>query len=127
MPDQQQSFTVSRAKEAQFSHEGLRTFFEYRDLGIAAATGGRFQAHVIRAREAVKSRDGRHHHELDFQMVYILRGWIAFDYEGQGEVRLEAGDSVLQPATIRHELIGCSEDLELLEITSPADFATVSD
>ncbi len=127
MSDTSQSFTVSRAEDAEFSHEGLRAFFEYRDLGIGSATDGKFHAHVIRARQAVTEPDGRHHHELDFQMVYVLRGWIAFHYEGQGDVRLEPGDTVLQPAGIRHELLGCSDDLELLEITSPADFATISD
>jgi mannose-6-phosphate isomerase-like protein (cupin superfamily) len=34
------------------------------------------------------------------------------------------GDCVLQPPNIRHREIEHSEDLELIEIVSPADFAT---
>ncbi len=43
-------FSASHAKDAKFKSEGLRSCFEYRDLGIAEATGGRAMAHVIRAR-----------------------------------------------------------------------------
>jgi quercetin dioxygenase-like cupin family protein len=65
-----------------------------------------------------------HWHTLDFQLVYILKGWIAFDYAGVGETRLEAGDCVHQPPGIHHAVLGHLDDLELLEVTSPADFAT---
>ena len=41
-------FTVSHADESDYTHDGLRAFFEYRDLGIKEATAGQFSAHVIR-------------------------------------------------------------------------------
>lgn len=120
-----QTFRISRAKDARFVQDGLRPFFSYRDLGISEATQGRYHAHVIRAEQLGEKGTGRHLHRLDFQMVYILRGWVTFEYEGQGDVRLEAGDCVLQPPEIRHELTSFSADLEMLEITSPAEFETV--
>ena len=43
-----QGFAVTHAKDAHFER-GLRSFFEYRDLGIKEATQGRVVAHVIRA------------------------------------------------------------------------------
>ena len=43
-----EGFTVSHARDAQFAR-GLRSFFEYRDLGIENATSGQVVAHVIRA------------------------------------------------------------------------------
>lgn len=43
-------FSVSHARDAAFTHDGLRPFFEYRDLGIREATQGKVVAHVIRAR-----------------------------------------------------------------------------
>ena len=104
---------------------GLRGFFEYRDLGIGGATGGKLNAHVIRAREHHDAKPEWHHHDLDFQMVYVLKGWVRFEYEGTGEVLLEAGSSVYQPPRIRHREIAHSPDLEMLEITSPAEFPTV--
>jgi quercetin dioxygenase-like cupin family protein len=59
-----------------------------------------------------------------FQFVYVLKGWIEFEYEGQGVVRLEAGSSVYQPPQIRHRELGHSADVELLEIVMPGDFGT---
>jgi quercetin dioxygenase-like cupin family protein len=119
-----QRFVVSRANDEDFSEGGLRSFFSYRDLGIRDATSGDFGAHVIRAKHAVDEPQGAHRHDLGFQMVYVLRGEVTFWYDGQGEVMLRAGDSVLQPPGILHEIRGCSGDMELLEITMPADFAT---
>ena len=120
-------FSVSRAKDAHFATDGLRDFFEYRDLGIPQASDGKFNAHVIRARQGTgEAHTDRHLHDLDFQMVYVLRGWVRFEYEGVGEVLLEAGDCVHQPPGITHTERGHSEDLEMLEITAPAVFATRS-
>jgi mannose-6-phosphate isomerase-like protein (cupin superfamily) len=116
-------FTVSHARDAQFE-AGLRSFFEYRDLGITAATKGRVGAHVIRSRPGAPFNGTPHRHSLAFQLVYVLKGWIEFEYEGQGIVRLEPGSCVHQPPGIRHREVGHSEDLELLEIVMPADFAT---
>ena len=118
-------FSVSHLKDAVFKSAGLRAFFEYRDLGIEAATGGRAGAHVIRAKPgAGHGGTGWHRHALDMQLVYILKGWVRFDYEGVGEVLLEAGAFVHQPPGIRHVEIDHSDDVEILEITLPADFGT---
>ncbi|GCL62229.1 cupin domain-containing protein [Pseudaquabacterium pictum] len=116
-------FAVSHARDARFTR-GLRAFFEYRDLGIHAATDGRVVAHVIRAADGADFASQPHLHRTSFQLVYVLQGWIAFEYEGQGAVRLEAGSCVHQPPGIRHRELGHSDDLELLEIVMPGDFAT---
>ncbi len=121
-----QAFTVSHADGGQFEGRGLRAFFEYRRLGIAEATGGRYGAHVIRAVPGQHSGAEWHTHDLDFQMVYVTRGWVAFEYEGQGEHILREGSCVLQPPGIRHREVRHSDDLELIEITSPAEFTTRS-
>jgi quercetin dioxygenase-like cupin family protein len=65
-----------------------------------------------------------HLHRTEFQLVYVLKGWIEFEYEGQGRVRLEAGSCVHQPPGIRHRELGHSDDVELLEVVLPADFVT---
>lgn len=123
---EQQKFSVSYAKDAVFK-TGLREFLEYRDLGIADATHGQFRAHVVRVKPHRKGEDldlhttGLHQHLCDFQMFFVLKGWIQFVYEGQpGEHLFRAGDCVLQPAAIVHNELSCSDDLELLEIYSPA-------
>jgi quercetin dioxygenase-like cupin family protein len=119
-----QSFTISHADGGKFEERGLRAFFEYRDLGIAGATQGKFGAHVIRAVLGRLSEAAWHTHDLDFQMVYVTRGWVIFEYEGNGEVILRAGSCVLQPPGIRHREVTHSDDLELIEIISPAEFET---
>ena len=118
-----QGFVASHAAGATFQR-GLRSFFEYRDLGIKAATEGRVEAHVIRAAAGKEFSSQPHLHKATFQLVYILKGWIEFEYEGQGVVRLEAGSCVHQPPEIRHRELGHSEDIEMLEIVLPGTFAT---
>ena len=116
-------FTVTHARDAAFAR-GLRSFFEYRDLGIKRVTAGQIDAHVIRAAAGTDFSSQPHLHRTAFQLVYVLKGWIEFEYEGQGTVRLEAGSCVYQPPEIRHREVGHSEDVEMLEIVMPADFKT---
>ena len=117
-------FIVSHERDAQFE-SGLRSFFEYRDLGIKGATDGRVAAHVIRALPGAPFNGVPHRHGVTFQLVYVLKGWIEFEYEGQGAIRLEPGSCVHQPPGIRHRELGHSDDVELLEIVMPAEYSTV--
>lgn len=119
-----QAFVISHADDGKFVGEGLRAFFEYRKLGIGAATGGKFDAHVIRAVPGMESPGEWHSHDLDFQMVYVTQGWVVFEYEGEGEHLLRAGSCVLQPPGIKHREVRHSDDMELIEIVSPAEFET---
>ena len=50
-----------------------------------------------------------------------------FEYEGQGEQILRAGSCVLQPPGIIHREVRHSDDMELIEIISPADFGTAEE
>jgi quercetin dioxygenase-like cupin family protein len=118
-----QGFVVSHVRDATFER-GLRSFYEYRDLGIKGATEGRVDAHVIRSAGGKEFSSQPHLHKTSFQLVYILKGWIEFEYEGQGVVRLEAGSCVHQPPSIRHRELGHSDDMEMLEIVLPAGFTT---
>ena len=118
-----QGFTASHIKDAEFKR-GLRSFYEYRDLGIKTATQGRVAAHVIRAAAGSEFSSQPHRHATTFQLVYILKGWIEFEYEGQGVVRLEAGSCVHQPPHIKHRELGHSDDIEMLEVVLPAGFET---
>jgi hypothetical protein len=66
----------SSSKEQLMSTEDerLRQYFAYGDLGMVGPTGGRVCAHVIRSVNGCKPSD-THYHTLDFQMVYVLKGW----------------------------------------------------
>ncbi len=119
-------FSVNHRAGAKFEKRGLRNYFEYRDLGIRRATRGKLVAHVIRAR-AGKSPHGEWHlHDCDAQFVYVLKGWVRFEYDGVGELLMKAGTCFYQPPRIRHREIAHSKNLELLEVVAPADFRTYS-
>lgn len=116
-------FTVSHAKDAHFE-QGLREYFEYRNLGMDKATDGKVVVNIIRAIKGCEATGQPHIHRTEFQMFYVLRGWVEFEYEGHGLVRCEPGTAVYQPPSIRHREMRHSEDLELLEVVMPADFKT---
>lgn len=116
-------FRVSHATESDFD-AGLRGYFEYRDLGIHKATRGKVVSHVIRARTG-EAPDGEWHwHDCDVQFVYVLKGWAKFEYEGVGEVLMQAGTCFYQPPGIRHRETGHSDDLEMIEVVAPGNFKT---
>jgi uncharacterized protein YjlB len=105
---------------------GLREIFEYRDLGIKDGTKGDYVAHIIRhnGKKVADQVQQWHVHDCTFQFVQVLNGWATFEYEGQGQRTIRKGDCILQTPGIRHREIACSEDFEVLEIVSPADFKT---
>ena len=130
MSEKKQTFWAASAKDAVFA-KGLRGCFEYRDLGVGKATHGKFHAAVSRVQAGAKGDQeirttGMHRHLCDFQMFYVLKGWVSMYYEGEGEMVFHEGDSVLQPAGIAHNEIQCSADFECIEIYSPAEHATVA-
>lgn len=121
-----QRVAVSHYNNADFE-SGLRTYAQYRDLGIVDATHGMVRAHVLRFVEPcdpdVVSK--LHFHDTQFQMVYVLKGWVKTELEGEGEVTMRQGSAWTQPPMIKHKINDYSEDAELLEIILPADFETV--
>jgi cupin domain len=122
-----QRFAFSHHREEDFD-QGLRPYSAYRDLGIAPATGGMVQAHVIRMTKPFTAEEVAipHYHDVDFQMVYVLKGWFRSEFEGQGAHTFHTGSCWIQPPRIKHTVLGYSDDCELLEIVLPADFETVT-
>ena len=121
-----QSFVASHLKDAAFK-TGLRSYAAYRDLNVEKATGGAVQAHVIRllGKCDPKVVSIPHYHGVQFQMLYMLKGWMIGEYEGAGRVKMTAGSCWIQPPGIRHQVIDYSDGCEMVEIILPAQFATV--
>ena len=120
-----QTFVASHFHPEAFEG-GLRSYAKYRDLGIAAATNGLARAHVIKMIPPCDPAEvsKRHYHDVEFQMVYVLKGWIKGEYKGE-VVTMREGSAWLQPPKIEHAVLDYSDDCELLEIILPADFETV--
>jgi hypothetical protein len=125
-PPRRQTFVASHHSPDAFEI-GLRRYAQYRDLGIAAATNGLARAHVIKMVPPCDPAEvsKRHYHDVEFQMVYVLKGWIKGEYDGAGIVTMREGSCWLQPPKIKHAVLDYSDDCELLEIILPADFDTV--
>jgi mannose-6-phosphate isomerase-like protein (cupin superfamily) len=127
---EQQKFHVSHLAEEDFKVGGLRGHAEYRDLGIAKATGGLAQAHVIRRQKDAKLEDIKaaaqwHYHDIKFQMIYVLKGWMRSDFKGHGAHTMKAGSCWIQPPGVEHKVLDRSPDCEVLEIILPAEFNTI--
>jgi len=122
-----QRVAVSHHREEDFKADGLRTYAKYRDLGIADASNGLARAHVIRLIGPCNPAEVSklHFHDIEFQMVYVLKGWVKTYMEGQGETLMNEGSAWTQPPRIKHLIMDYSDDVELLEVILPADFKTV--
>ena len=122
-----QRVAMSHHREEDFKADGLRAYAKYRDLGIADATHGLARAHVIRLVGPCNPEEVSklHFHDVEFQMVYVLKGWIKTYLEGQGETLMQAGSAWTQPPRIKHLIMDYSDDVELLEVILPAEFKTV--
>ena len=119
-----QSVAVSHLATSDFK-DGLRSYARYRDLGIEKATQGAAVAHVIRfvppCTDEVRIW---HTHGVEFQMIYVLKGWIVTEMEGRAPEKMIAGSSWTQPPNIKHRVVDYSDDCEVLEVVLPADFET---
>src|SRR6267378_3387592 len=122
-----QRIAISHYRDEDFVTNGLRTYARYRDLGIAEASHGLAQAHVIRLIGPCNPAEVSklHFHDVEFQMVYVLKGWVKTYMEGQGETLMKEGSAWTQPPRIKHLIMDYSDDVELLEVILPADFKTV--
>lgn len=117
--------TVVRAADGVWGvgRAGMR----YRDL-IPGRQGGRFIASHIRIDAGGEVPDYIHYHEIALQLIYCLRGSVRVVYEDQGEpFEMSPGDCVLQPPQIRHRVLSCSDGLEVIEVSCPAEHMTRAD
>lgn len=115
---------VCKASASPFASGGLRSFLEYRDLGVRDATEGRWRASLSRTREQMDGGTGIHRHVLDVQFIYVLNGSATFEYADFGEFAVVPGDCIYQPSTITHQQTWRSKDCVVMEVVSPAAFPT---
>lgn len=122
-----QHVAISHYREDAFVADGLRAYAKYRDLGVAAATDGLAQAHVIRLIGPCNPQEVSklHYHDVEFQLIYVLNGWVKTYLEGEGETLMRQGSSWTQPPRIKHLIRDYSDNCELLEVILPAEFKTV--
>ena len=97
-------------------------------VGRLDRLGGQLIASHIRIQNGGPVPDYVHHHDVSFQMIYCYKGWVQVVYEDQGPpFVMRAGDCVLQPPHIRHRVLECSDNMEVIEVSSPAEHETFVD
>ena len=125
LPANDPVFVIDRHADAGFGTG--RAGMQYRDL-IPERHGGRYVASHIAIPVGGPVPDYVHHHHIRFQMIFCHAGWADLVYEDQGEpFRFEAGDCVLQPPHIRHQVLRTSDDFDVVEVSSPAEHDTLRD
>src|SRR5258705_11509011 len=93
------AFARMSAADVTWNREGLRADSEYRDLGLAAATGGRLGVKHIPAPLPLDAPPRWRWHDITAPHVYVLRGWLPLRLPHvEAGVTVRAGDSLSQPA-----------------------------
>ncbi|MFM0219154.1 MULTISPECIES: cupin domain-containing protein [Paraburkholderia] len=94
--------------------------FVVADTGIGAATDGLAGVRVVRP--LGDGQQASRMHDTEFCFFFVLAG--SFDVaQGEQHWRLTADDSIAIPGNLPYTFRQCSADLELLEVTLPADFS----
>lgn len=104
---------------------GRRSFFTYRDLGVTEASNGALRAQTMTAITGMTEPTGWHYHACEGQFVYVLKGWVDLEFETGEALRIAAGESLFIPGGMRHNETATSDDLEILELSLPAEMGTV--
>ena len=128
MSELKSKIVLSRLDGAAWTQKGLRPFLEYRDLGLTEATEGRVGGTIGRAIKKFEPGGGakRHFHNTTFLLIFVMRGWFRTEFEGLGEVTVRAGDCIAYQGEIPQEHIEYSDDFQVMQIASPADYGTVN-
>jgi quercetin dioxygenase-like cupin family protein len=119
-----QKLAVAKIANATYV-PGRRDFFKYRELGVTEASNRRMRAQVTSATQGLGKPTGWHYHQCEQQLVYMLKGWVDLEFEDGTKVHLEPGDSLMIPGGTIHNETATADELELLEVSVPADMGTV--
>ncbi len=126
LPQTEHAFVVRRLKDQAPWVIG-RAGMQYRDL-VPSRLGGSIIASHIRIPDGGPVPDMVHFHQVGFQLIFCIKGWVDVVYEDQGpKIRLHAGDCFIQPPEIRHRVLEASDGIEVIEIGVPAAHVTQID
>jgi quercetin dioxygenase-like cupin family protein len=124
LPEPSKQIVALDAPEAHVVGQGPRSYFDYRDLGVAEATNRRLELQVVRAQRSRDGGTGWHSHNMA-QMTYGLSGWALLGVEGAAEpVLKEPGDALCIPADCVHNAGSFSDDYWALQLQIPPDYDT---
>ncbi|MCY3673145.1 MAG: cupin domain-containing protein, partial [Alphaproteobacteria bacterium] len=94
-------------------------------LAEMASPAQSMRAQTMTAIRGMTEPTGWHYHECEGQFVYLLKGWVDLEFETGETLRIQAGESLFIPGGLKHNEIATSDDLEILELSIPAEMGTV--
>ena len=112
-----QRFLFHEARDAIWSPwvaQGL----EYRDIGIAAVTGGIASGMVVR--RTGRTETANLQHNADIRFMFVVAGRAELCSEEQNASSLEAGSAVAIPPGPNISLRALSPEFEALDVIAPA-------
>ena len=115
---------LTREGPEHYRSDGLRKFLSYRDFGLIETTERRIHIHDIEAIGTPPGGTGWHVHSMT-QLFYVTRGWVDIGVDGQGVIRMKAGDAMCVSNGLRHNVSAFAPDYKLIEMCLPADYSTV--
>lgn len=119
-------FTLSHAEMSDDAFRpGRRSFLLARDLKIGEATDGKFGINHNRLTGPIVST-GWHYHPVNLQIIYVLKGWVDLAFEDGRVIRIEEGGCMNIPPGMVHNEVSSSDEMDVLEISSPAKITTVN-
>lgn len=117
---QGQKFVFNQAETAEWKPFRLPGFV-CRDTTIAENTGNVAGVQVARRAEGTPVWAS---HDTDILFTFVMTGSLTLEGEDRAPHRLNAGDAFVIPPGMKTRLGSPSDDVELLEVSLPGDFAT---
>ncbi|MDE2710679.1 MAG: cupin [Acidobacteriota bacterium] len=114
-------FVLHRAADAVWGPWRIPGF-EARETGIGEATRGVAGVQVARRTPGVTAPATRH--DGDILFGFVREGSTSLEVDGHPRRDLAPGDAFVLPPHVTVGIHGPSDDLEILEVTLPAGFAT---
>lgn len=118
-----QRFHRHQRRDAKWGRGRLRGLTTC-DTGIGAATGGVGNAWVSRRDAAVGALATPVRHDAQVLFAFVLAGRLTVQGRGGPPESLRAGDAFVVPPGLPTAYSAFSDDLELLEVSLPGEFAT---
>ncbi|WP_296418708.1 cupin domain-containing protein [Pseudooctadecabacter sp.] len=119
---QGQRFVHNVGKDALW-HPFRLTGFIARDTTINDATKSVAGVQVIRRGQGTPEWT---RHDADIHFTFVMEGAMTLEGEGKDPHRLEPGDAFVIPPGLRTRYADPTEDLELLEVSLPGAFKTLT-
>lgn len=94
--------------------------WEFRETGVAAATGGLAGVRVARP-TGTGEEAGWVQHDHEFAQLVVVRGSVTFETDGRPAENLCEGSAVAIPGGTRYRLVAPTDDCEVLDVTLPGE------